>query len=307
MEKAIKEKLFNDNKLMFNIGKGTEAQLSHSATAEDIRKRNNTEKYGVPYSISSKEVRSKIETSVKENDSYEKVSRSVRKVYSTGEPQKKCKDTLTTLYGVDNINKLQEYKSFKVNHKISKASYRKDDIMFDSKWELAYYIYEKDRNKNIVRNNVPFKYISSIDNKEHLYYPDFNVDGLLVEIKGDHFLKNGIYYDSWKDKEKIFIENNIKVMSYEDIKPIMDYLYNKYGKNVFKQYKVKTDKDFKRKIISINSLEEASQYKNDNIKLSYFCKECNLKVITSFINVDYFKDMLCKRCRLKKIDANQKS
>ena len=61
-----------------------------------------------------------------------------------------------------------------------------DGIIFDSSWELAYYIYLRDF-------GIPFEYHPNIeipykidedDTKFKIYHPDFKVYDKLVEIKG---------------------------------------------------------------------------------------------------------------------------
>ncbi len=55
-------------------------------------------------------------------------------------------------------------------------------IHCDSTWELAYVIWNLDNKININRNTEWFYYM--FNDKIHRYYPDFIVEGNLVEIKG---------------------------------------------------------------------------------------------------------------------------
>ena len=63
-------------------------------------------------------------------------------------------------------------------------------INLDSSWELAVWIYCIDHNIPIIRNvYTHFTYEDAINNK-HNYYPDFTINGKLVEIKGGQFWKS---------------------------------------------------------------------------------------------------------------------
>ena len=71
----------------------------------------------------------------------------------------------------------------------------------------------------------------------------------LHEIKGLQHFRN---FDKTKDmiwpnnpkkdyiaeaKHQCMIKNNVKIISVEEIKPILDYINEKYGKNYLKQFK----------------------------------------------------------------------
>jgi len=95
----------------------------------------------------------------------------------------------------------------------------------DSSWELAYVIYNLEHNIQFERNKKGFKYI--YENKEYRYYPDFIEAGQYIEIKG---------YKTKKDDEKWKVVKNLKIMFYEDIKYMLDYVINIYGKDFIKLY-----------------------------------------------------------------------
>ena len=78
------------------------------------------------------------------------------------------------------------------NTEISKKAKRKytyNGLMFDSKYEIIFYKY-------LEANNIMFEYHPNIcfeyvyDGKTHVYYPDFLVNGELIEIKGLQFFEN---------------------------------------------------------------------------------------------------------------------
>ena len=101
-----------------------------------------------------------------------------------------------------------------------------DGIWFDSSWELAFYIYHKENNINIVKNYIGFKYF--INDESHNYYPDFIVNSIYYEIKG--------YKDS-SVNEKISqfpINEKIILLEKEEMKPYLTYVKDKYGKEFWK-------------------------------------------------------------------------
>lgn len=114
-------------------------------------------------------------------------------------------------------------------------------IYFDSSWELAYYIWLKD-------HNIDFEYqpkehfIYSYNNKIHEYEPDFKVNGVFIEIKGEHFFKEGKMicpYDRKSDglyeaKHQCMLANNIKIIT--DCSMYLSYIDDKYGKYYLKQF-----------------------------------------------------------------------
>lgn len=95
----------------------------------------------------------------------------------------------------------------------------------DSSWELAYLIYHLDHNIEIKRNYERFEYI--FEGKIKNYIPDFIVNNELIEIKG---------YNSSEWQVKLTTVRNIKVLYKNDIKPYLEYVTSKYGKNFIELY-----------------------------------------------------------------------
>ena len=110
-----------------------------------------------------------------------------------------------------------------------------DNIVFDSSWELAYYIYLRDY-------GIPFEYHPDIeipykleedDEKFHIFHPDFKVHDKLIEIKGTH-LAEGL---NEKEIAKIELMDKlgIDVITGNDIKPFLQYVEKTYGKGFLDQ------------------------------------------------------------------------
>jgi len=88
---------------------------------------------------------------------------------------------------------------------------------------LAYVIYCLEHNINIQRCSKYFIYTR--DGIEHKYYPDFIVNNEIIEIKG---YEN----ENWKFKLAIVKSEHIKVLYKKDMKDILNYCYEKYGKDL---------------------------------------------------------------------------
>ena len=109
-------------------------------------------------------------------------------------------------------------------HKYYKRGYYKG-IWCDSSWELAYLLYNLDHNISIERNHKSIEYI--FEGQKYNFYPDFIVNGQLVEIKGFYTPKN------IAKREQI---KNVLFIGRTYIKPYLKYAEKKYGKDYIKLY-----------------------------------------------------------------------
>lgn len=105
-----------------------------------------------------------------------------------------------------------------------KGKYKSQDgEVFDSLWELKYYEYCKLKGYNIIREPCGLQY--EYQGRRHYYYPDFEVEGQLVEVKGNQFLGKGTWvniYDRNQDslyeaKRQCALKNNVKILYEEDL------------------------------------------------------------------------------------------
>jgi hypothetical protein len=103
-----------------------------------------------------------------------------------GRRKKTCSEScLTALKRQINFNKIlngQKYGGLRRGSGRGKHGWY-DNVFFDSTYELAYYIYCKSNNIKIARSTAVFNYINS-DGYPRKYYPDFQLEDTLVEIKG---------------------------------------------------------------------------------------------------------------------------
>ena len=182
------------------------------------------EHYGVDNPSKTKEVREKIKnTCLKKYGSW----------YSqTKEFKNRIRDTCLEKYGVEAVAQVLEF-----NIKRRKK-YFYDNLWFDSKPELAFWIYHKENGIQIEKEADTFDYI--FESKEHKYIPDFKVINENFELKGNQFLKeNGEWqnpYDHSQDavyeaKHQCALKNNVKILYEKDYKKYIDWVENKFTKD----------------------------------------------------------------------------
>lgn len=285
---------------------GTE-YVSQSNYAKEKSKQTCTKNLGVEYPAQSKEVKEKvIKTNIEKygtpctlnvQEVKEKIKETNLKKYGTEHPsqcetvKEKTKQTCLEKYGNYTYLMSDDY------HSKAHNKYRYKGEVFDSSWELAYWIYCIDHNIDIHRNTVPNK---RSDGKD--IYFDFISNGKYIEIKGDH-LQN---QEDWPIRLDAYIKYNVKVIMRKDIEDILKYIYHKYGKNYLNSFKDKKASDFKRDIIEAD-IPDLEKYKNKNVRFHYKCNECGKDVFTTYHILTHFNDGLCKQCRKlmnKKEDTN---
>ena len=92
-------------------------------------------------------------------------------------------------------------------------------FFLDSTWELAFLIYHLDNNSNIKRCDKKLEY--EFDGEKHFYNPDFEIDGIIYEIKG---FKTNITEEKLKH-----LPENSKVLYYDDMLFYINYCKDKYN------------------------------------------------------------------------------
>ncbi len=145
----------------------------------------------------------------------------------------KWKKSVTTKKFRENISKnnttrILEGKIFKL--------YKYDNNWFDSKPELAFYIWLKDHH---IRFKHEIKYLEyTYKGIIYKYIPDFIVYNTYVEIKGPHLLKK-LLQPNTKDNAKYqcMIKNKVHIIS--DYSKYIKYVENKYGKDYLMRFKTK--------------------------------------------------------------------
>lgn len=224
----------------------------------------NVERFGVKYpSQDPRIVKAYCDKQVKEkgyvgwqNSDLQKAAE--EKAHST-EAKSKRKATWKKNYGVDHPSKHEAIKQKKVdtykantgydhpqhNPEIihSNKGYLYKDIHFDSSWELAYYIWLTDNNRSFLYHpNMYLEYVDK-DNVTRKYQPDFLIEGVFYEIKGDQFFNekeepwNQYTKDFWWEKYNALVNNNVVILREKDMRNYLKYVKDTYGKSYLKSFR----------------------------------------------------------------------
>ena len=144
-------------------------------------------------------------------------------------------------YGYKKIYEIPEF------IKKRKRKIKFEDFWFDSKPEIAYYIWLKDHNIDFEYHPCLLTY--KFNDKEYKYEPDFKVNNRFVEIKGIQFFENRnpngkmkwLYRSNKTEEELLFLDNfieakhqfmlNQNVLILTNYDTYIKYVKNKYGKN----------------------------------------------------------------------------
>lgn len=93
--------------------------------------------------------------------------------------------------------------------------YYVDNYYFDSFPELCFYLYHKHLKHNIIRSSKQLIYF--YNNEKHFYLPDFEIDGQLYEIKGDHLFEKMLIPDTLDNaKYQCMLQNNVIILQSND-------------------------------------------------------------------------------------------
>jgi hypothetical protein len=91
--------------------------------------------------------------------------------------------------------------------------YPYDDLNFDSKAEIEVYKFCKKNNLKVKYQPCSFKYMDSLG-RTHSYIPDFEIEGKLYEVKGNHLWKDGKIYFPYRNT---LTESELKKIDARDL------------------------------------------------------------------------------------------
>ena len=206
----------------------------------EIKRNSMIERYGVEHSMQCEDIKEKARQTFLKH-------LGVDNPFKSDDVKNKIKATMKERYGFEYWQQSDEGRSFlrenwvkNVQEKIKHKSYLFDDRVFDSSWELAFYIWLKD-------NNIDFKfhetrYAYYVENIKHYYYPDFEIGDNIIEIKGDNLInEDGVLIDrngnTFKEKTDLLKSLNVKIILGKDAKVFLNYVKAKYGENFLKEHK----------------------------------------------------------------------
>lgn len=158
--------------------------------------------------------------------------------------RKKSIKTQKRKYGKDWYTQTEEY------HKQAKRKYFYENFRFDSSWELSIAIFYIEHNLPIEIYPEPIAYSFEFEGEvEHrLYFPDFKIDGKLIEVKGEHLmdeegnLTSDSVCKSFSEKEKEHLrirdaaktqcmkDNDVIIWQRKDCEKYMEYVRGVYGR-----------------------------------------------------------------------------
>ena len=114
--------------------------------------------------------------------------------------------------------------------KMKKTQYILDNILFDSSWELAIYMYLRDFGHSFEYHpdfEIPYK-IDEDAEKFYIFHPDFKINDKIVEVKSNYL------FDHFSEKEQAKIELletlGVDIWTKDEVKPFIDYVDQNYGK-----------------------------------------------------------------------------
>lgn len=213
------------------------------------RKQTNLKKYGVENISQLPETKAKVKQTYEEHwggigFASTELSTIYRQTclekYGTALPQgieeviEKRKQQNIVKYGVPYYTQTKLYHKNKISH------YYVEDTSFDSLPELAVWIYCRDHNIKIIRLPTSFEY--SFNGKIHRYFPDFEIDGQLVEIKGDcFFADDGTMCNPFNPedsgrseaKHQCGIQNGVVFWTSKEYSKMLAYFKENYDRNNF--------------------------------------------------------------------------
>jgi hypothetical protein len=244
-KKTIKRKRSLGNKLLcYTCKRENTAQQKYGKSFQEqcqiAREKTFLNKYGVKSIIQTELFKEKTKKTCLEKYGKENFAK-------TDLFQNKYKKTCLEKYGVDNYRKSKECKNKlqdiflkkygvknpaqcfelrNIKRGIKKPLYK--NIRFDSFWELAFWIYCED-------NLIPIRKCekSFLLSNNSFYFPDFIINNSeIIEIKSNYILKTR----TSKEKLDCIKNNNIILISNNEIRKYLFFIKNKYGKDYLKSF-----------------------------------------------------------------------
>lgn len=248
-QKEIKE--VSKEKLDENLEKLSNLKLTKwdEWTQEDVnaitekRKVTCKEIYGVEFAQQSEEVKKHYKENSLKNWGFENPAQNEK-------IREKIQETNKKIYGGISpfCSPQVKEKALETMHNLGKSfnvKYKYQNQLFDSSWELAVWIWAKDNGKEIERCPVVLKY--EFENNSHSYFPDFRLDGKLIEIKGNQFFdENGKMInpynhsqdDLFEAKHQCGLQNEVEFWGKDKMKPILNYIEEKYTKDFLNLFRL---------------------------------------------------------------------
>ena len=201
--KSIREKTKKTNQEKYGCETPLQLEKSKEASRQNwkeckdnrIERRRKTckEKYGEIHFLKTNEGKEKLEKTCKErfgcksSAQSEVVRQKLKETWAKKSEEElavireKYVSTCLERYGVESSSQSPEIR------KKGKSKIRKDGQLFDSSWELKVFEFCKENSIPVKREPVVLEY--EFQNKKCRYFPDFEINGKLVEVKSDYLYK----------------------------------------------------------------------------------------------------------------------
>lgn len=213
---------------------GTESP-SQTKEMQEKRKKTCIEKYGGVFTQSAQLAEKRKDTMNKRYGAQwvetEEGRAKLHEILSKEESIERRKQTVLEKYGVTSVKHLRDLNSYR------KSLYTYMGHSFDSSYELCFWICHSDAGDDIKRECEPISY--TYEDKEHKCFPDFCLNGEIVEIKGSQFRKeDGTWqspYDHMYDqqteaKRQALVEHNVRIVytDSEEMRKCVEFVDRKY-------------------------------------------------------------------------------
>ena len=208
---------------------------SKSDIIKERKKQTTLKNWGVENPFQSEEIKNRIKETCLEKYGVEYASQNPEISKKSVETNKRNHGGILNLHLPEVMKRAHSYKYFY------------DNQYFDSKEELALYIYCIDFNIPIERNPLSLEYTSN--GTLHRYIVDLKINGQLCEFKGGMLINDeGVWIpDPWRlnslkdnpealereyvkyaEKQKCALDNGVKILTEKDVKPYMSYCASKF-------------------------------------------------------------------------------
>lgn len=210
------------------------------------------EKYGTKNPLASRSIQEKVkQTNLKKfgveyHTQTEEFKQHLRDIWSDKKKREELSKKVSSSWSHKTAEELKEIQSKR--HKC----FEYQNEYFDSSWELAVWIWAKDHNMQIKREPICIPY--TFNGIEHKYFPDFEIAGQLVEVKGDFFFKDDKMIcpfdesknDVYEAKHQVMLANNVQIWKSEKLKTILEYIENTYTSDFLKLFEINVEFPFSK-------------------------------------------------------------
>lgn len=246
----------------------------HIESVKQHLKQYNLDTYGIEWHIASSEIRNKSQQTCQKHygvsnpfaasEVIEQIKAQNLKLYGVEyswqreDVKQRIKDTNKQLYGYENAMQNPQIRAKAQMNLIYNGK------SFDSYSELCVYLWLVDHKINFeYQPNISFQY--EHNSVIHHYCPDFKICGMFYEVKGDHFFKdkdpskqmvcpyNHALDELYEAKHQCMLHNHIIVITSSTYQQFIDYVEQKYGKELYQSLKAQKQQRFDAGLHNVKS------------------------------------------------------